>query len=489
MATYSRSIGRITSITSVAPTPTWVSAMTNTNTVYSVGDNARDVLPGKIVWPSAGRENTLYTGTDANYVYMHVGYGGSLYMPDVGAHGTMVFGYTGEATFCEQMTSFTMADAKWDFFQQPQYATSLSEAISMDADWYYSPADYAALPAARKIPAGPGEPTWRSGWDKGFPVGFVDWVMRRKSQSTYLGNNRPHWFRYGMPAYVPASATGTGSGAIVVNSRGTIYGPFSQGPKPSGMPEADWFADVWPSGNRKHYLYAMNVSTRQWSKIPTPIPDRNRGANGEAYHPQSVWDPVNKRIYYSIYDVDNAIYWADLSGGLANLSWGGPVTLSSPTNANWAMLGDDGNSALCVPTSGANAGRRLWYFKHNRGDGLPWLGMVDLDKSTIHRMQISGLPSVGDVWGITYDATNNMVLITTKGTFGVRLYKFQIPSDPTNAAGYSVFMTQLAFASGVTLESGEERTKQLGQRNMYLPTLGVILMTQRYGRMLAYRPA
>jgi len=488
MATYSRSIGRITSTTGVAATPSWVQDMTNTNMVYAVGEAPSSALAGKIIWPSEGAENTLYTGTDANYLYMHYGYGGSLFMGDVGANGTMVFGYTGEATFCEQMTSFGLADAGWSFFQQPLYATSLSEAVAMDADWYYNVADFNALPSSRKVPRGSGESSWIAGWDKGFPIGYVNWVMRRKSQSTFLGNNRPHWFRYGMPAYVPANATGTGSGAIVVNSRGTIYGPFSQGPKPSGLSEGDWFANVWPSGNHKHYLYAMNVGTKQWSRLEPPIPDRNRGSNIEPYHPQSVWDAANKRIYYTAYDSDNAVYWADLSNGLLGMTWGGPTNLTSIGGAALAMLGDDGNSILCVPSSGSLAGRRLWFFKANNYS-TPTLGLIDLDRNNLYRLTAAGLPSTGEVWGFGYNAATNIVFITTKGSAGVRSYRFPIPSDPTSAANYSISMTPLGFAPGVSLEAGEAVTKQLGQRSNYLSSLGIILMTQRTGKMLAYKPA
>ncbi len=458
------------------------------DTVYEWGEAPSAVLPGQIVWPAAGAENALYTGTDANYVYMHFGYGGAVYMPDVGAQGTMVFGYTGEATFCEQMTAFDVEQRRWSFFQQPSYATSLAEAVATDADWYYSEADFAALPAARKVPRGFDEATWAPTWDRGFPIGYANWVGRRKIQTSYLGNNRPHWFRYGMPAYLPASVTGTGAGAIVVNSRGTIYGPFAQGPAPTQMPDADWYADVWPSGHRKHFLHVMNVATKQWSRHPSPIPDRDRGSAGEAYHPQSAWDPSTGRLYYSLYDLDNAVYWADVSKGLGSLTWGGPLQLTDVGGASWAMLGDDGNSLLCVPPSGVNAGRRLWYFKHNRGDSTPCLGLVDLDHATILRLPLSGLPPTSDVWGLAYNAKDNLVYLTTKGDFGVRCYRFAIPNDPTNAASYSVSMKQLAFASGVTLEAGSERTKQLGQRNQYLPALGLILMTQRYGKMLAYRP-
>lgn len=457
-----------------------------TNTVYEHGD-LPGTLANQIVWPSAGAQNELYTGTDANYVYMHYGYGGSVYLPEVGPNGTMVFGYTGEATFCEQLTAFAVDTGAWSFFQQPKYAVSLAEAIATNADWYFNQTDYAALPAARKVPRGSGEVGFAAGWDRGFPVGYAGWVARRKVERSCLGNERPHWFRYGMPAYVPAAVSGLGAGAIVVNSRGTIYGPFAQHPSPAGVDDRDWFAETWPSGGRKHFLHVMNVATRQWQRLPTPIPERNRGEN-EIYHPQSAWDPTTRRLYYSIRDADDGVYWADFSQGIANMTWGGPTLLTSVNGANWAMLGDDGNSALCIPTSGPNAGRRLWYFKHNRGTGQPILGLVDLDGHSIYRLDIAGLPPASDVWGITFDAASNLLYLVTKGSSGVRFFRAVIPTDPTNAASYSMSVTNVALASGVVLEPGEERTKQLGQRNHFIPSLGVILLTQRTGKMLAFRP-
>ena len=63
------------------------------------------------------------------------------------------------------------------------------------------------------------------------------------------------------------------------------------------------------------------------------------------------------------------------------------------------------------------------------------------------------------------------------------------PSDPTDAANYTVTSTACTFDTGVSLESGKEGSWQYGERGQYLPTLGVVLMTQHTGKMLAYRPA
>jgi hypothetical protein len=71
----------------------------------------------------------------------------------------------------------------------------------------------------------------------------------------------------------------------------------------------------------------------------------------------------------------------------------------------------------------------------------------------------------------------------------VRSYRFTIPTDPTVTGNYSVSMTQIAL-NGIPLEAAGDAAPWLyGERTKYLDSLGVILLTQRYGKMLAYRPA
>lgn len=485
MTQWTRTIGRV--VTNAVPA--WRQAMGLTNTVYEIGDLPAVALP-RIVWPSAGAQNTLYTGTDANYHRIHFGYGGSIYVRDRGPFGTMVFTGTGEGVLAEQMTEFTLSSDSptWDFFQQPKYAVGAAEAATMDADWYYSEADYAALAASspsRIVPrGGAGEPSFVGGWDGQFPVGYVNYIIRRKAQTSYLGNQRPHFARYEMPAYIPPSMTGTGNGAIVVNSQGTIYGPFSQGPQPNSVSDAAWWAEVWPSGRRKRWLYAMDVVTRQWQRLPQPVPDAN-WYGGDLMLPHSAPDPATKRLYYvSGGNSVGLIYYADFTNGLAGMTMSALIT---QTNAGGPGQFDEySNHVTVTPATGVLAGKKLMYSKNGFNGQLR---LDDLGTSTFYSLAIGSLPPKADSWGFGYDEVSNRLIITTKGTSGVRSYVCTLPSNYTSAAAYTFTMTALSLAPGVSLESGYEMTKQHGDRNQFIPGLGVVLLTQNFNRMLAYRPA
>jgi hypothetical protein len=462
--------------------------MVTTDTVYAVGD-LPSVLLGKITWPAAGSGNFQFNGGgDGNATYMQNSYGGSVYVPDLGSYGTMIFGRTGEATFDAQLTEFAVSEeaATWNMFQQPLYAVTSAEAASINADCYYSVADYTALPAGNKI--GLDYAAWYAAWDKSFPVGFGSaWVMRQKIQNvSFLGNEMPHWFRYNMPRYIPAAMTGTGTGAIIVNSRGTIYGPFAQGAKPDGVTDAEWYADVWGTGRRKHYLSAMNVSTKQWTKLTTAIPDFT-GYEGDVSSPHACVDLANKRVYYSTYNGStNALYYADFTSGLAGMTMNGPTNL---TEINGAGMDQGGNSVLCVPTSGPNAGRRLWYMKNYDGELL----LIDIDNGTIRSLAVSGLPADAAWWYMTYRAsTNELIISTVSLADGVRSFKVVIPTDPTDEGSYGTMsMTTLAFAPGVAIDVGEATNRwSYGEITRYLDSLGVILLPQAHtATMLAYRPS
>lgn len=493
MATYTRSIARITTSTAgAASLPAWRTAMSSTNTIYAIGETPSSVLPGRIQWPSAGAGNRLESGgSDNNSLYLSSGYGGSVYVPELGPWGTMIIGSTGEHSITEQLNSFAISEdnPSWNFFQQPLYATSSSEADAFNADWYYDPTYAASLAGWQQLDYAADSTViaaWLAKWalqGKSFPVAYDGWIARRKygsnSGSTLLGNNRPHWFRYSMPCYVPPSMTGTGSGAILVNSQGTIYGPFNSSSIPAGASAADWYAETWDGTMRKHWLHAMNVATKQWSRIPTPVPSAS-GVYG-LDQPQSAVDIVNKRVYYSTNSSNGgnwALYYADFSAGLFG------VTLSSPTNLT-NLAGEVGtryNSILCIPTSGALAGKRLWYFQDYVNSALI---LIDVDANTIRRLPVSNMPS-GD-WRFGFDAANNLVYVTAVGSGGVACCRFVIPSDYTNAAAYAV-QTVTIDMNGITME-GSANLSNFGQRSMYLSGLGVILIPQRMSQALAFRPA
>jgi hypothetical protein len=463
--------------------PAWRLAMSSADTVYEVGG-----LPSnagtEIVWPAAGAENyQMVGGVDNNPFYLHASYGGSVWSPE---RREMIFSATGEASIHHQMTRLTLGEdsPRWRMFQQPTYEITEAAAIASGAAWYYSVADYNALPTGKKL----SEAGFAS-WDGTFPVGFQNWVIRGKYGTSLVGNNIPHWFRYNMPRLIPSSMTGTGYEAIIVNSRGTIYGPFSQGPIPaaSGITEGQWFSDMWGSGRRQHFLHAMNVQTGAWQRLSTPIPDFT-GYGGDITSPHSCVDRANRRVYYSTYNGSNhALYYASFATGLSG------VTISSPANvtdlAGGPAPSQSGNSVLAVPISGANAGRRLWYMKDT--NATPAMLLWDLDNSTLRRLTVTGLPSNSEWWGFGYRASTNEVFITTKQSDGIRCYRFTIPTDPTSAGSYSVSSSLLPFAPGVSgvETAGLSTSWQYGERSQHLDELGVICITQRFGKMLAYRPS
>lgn len=468
--------------------PAWRTAMSATDKVYTVGG-----LPSnagtELVWPAAGQGGVLMSGGgDANTSMMHYSYGGSVFVPDLGTHGAMVFGATGEGSIHPQLTQFTMSEdaPRWRMFQQPDFATSLAQANARDADWYWSPSEYAALSSSLKIDI-VGENAFAAAWDgTTFPVGYKDWIARRKAGPSILGNNVPHFFRYNMPRYIPASMTGTGAGAIITNTRGTQYGPFSQGPMPAGTtPEGRWFADSWGGGSdrRKHYLFAMDVQTKAWQRLTNTLPDF--AGYVDLASPYSCVDTQNKRVYYSTYNGSNhALYYASFASGLSGMTIVGPTNLTDL--ASGPGMSQAANCVLAVPTSGPNAGRRLWYLRD--AGATPALLLIDIDNNTLRKLTITGLPSAAEWWCFAYRASTNEIIISTKQpSLGLaKSYRIAIPTDPTSAAGYSVTATTLTLDTGVTIE--DVGGWQYGERNAYIDSLGVIFFTQRDQRMLAYRP-
>lgn len=464
-------------------TPAWRTAMTVTDKVYEVG-GLPSVLSSSITWPAAGAGNFLMNGGgDGNAYRLHASYGGSVFVPELGTYGTMVFGRTGEATIDNQLTSFPLSDdtPAWSWFQQPDYQVSEAEAITAGSDWYYSEADYAALPSGDKIDV-VGEATFSATWDGTFPVGYKNWIARRKHQGSITGNSRPWFFRYNMPRYIPPAMTGTANGAIVVTMEGTKYGPFGQNPTPTGAVASDWFADVWPSGNLKNYLYAMDVQTKVWQRLATPIPDYTAGS-GETLLPVSCVENATKRVHYlTISGTNRALYYADFSAGLAGMTITTPVAVTDSTGGAAPDL--DSNSVLCEVVGGALGGKALWLMKDS--GTTPAMLMIDLADGTYRKLTIASLPTDSEWWGFAFDQANTRVIITTKSSAGgVKSYRAVIPTDFTNAAAWSFAMTDVVLG-GVTVEAGG--SWQYGDRSKYLDDLGVILMTQIDNKMLAYRP-
>jgi hypothetical protein len=464
--------------------------MTATNTLYRLTTRTpySDLNP-KIVWPGGSRP-TKYGQNDQDAVTVHYGFGGAVHAEDLGPYGTMVYGGTGEDTFAQQLSSLTLDEdnPEWEMFQQPFFCLSDAEAITEDADWFYDPTTASGLATNRKMDNNYLIP---NDWDGAFPISISTqgWVLRRKAKMT-MGRNQPHIFRYNMPCWIPASMTGTGSGAILVNTD-AFAGPYrGNNGKPANVGMSETFtptqycADVFGDGTQKNFVFAMNTSTKAWTRLDAaPVPSLS---GGEITRSHSFVDRTGKRVYYKIGEY---IYYLDFTGGISG------VTISTPelcTLVGTPIAVDyDAGAAMCEghPT------RRLMYLKGRGGTSAAMnsLQLIDLDNAEIHQLYLEGygldFNSRNDI-GFGYDAANNRVLMTWRtGAGAMKLGQFVVPSDPTTASNYTVTTTTLSLASGVTIESGMTFQCRFSDHGVYHPLLNVILWQQNQEAPLAFIPA
>ena len=100
----------------------------------------------------------------------------------------------------------------------------------------------------------------------------------------------------------------------------------------------------------------------------------------------------------------------------------------------------------------------------------------------------------GSDCGSNRRASDNSLIFTINDTYkgtGQTMHKVSIPSDPSVASDYSTTVTPLSIAPGVKLEQGivpRQYSGANGGRGKYISALGVILMHQWRGPVLAYRP-
>lgn len=480
MTQWNRTIGRQVTNT----LPQWRLDMVATDTVYEIGD-APSVLAAKIVWPDGVANPPFFTGPEITNP--HFSYGSSVYVPDVGTYGTLLFFSTGEDTFHNQISGFGLSanTPTYDYWQQPSFVTSAEAAATANADWYYSPTDAGDIETNQPQRVITQDGLWDATWDDVFPVTINDWVLRRKPTNFTTGNNVAHWARYDSAVCIPASMTGTGYSAILCNPR-CFHGPFTSGGggwKPPGISAAQWSTELWAGVRRKSFVHAQNTNTKAWSIIADPIPDVT-GYSGDIASTRACVDTVNKRVYYQDYDtgsVTRCVYYLDCSSGLASATFSAAILLTEYSSAGFSQAS---NSVL---TDQSPAGQRLWFFKDGANDG--GLLVIDLNAGTFRRIAgVTNLDFTTDQLAFSYIAASNEIVITSKSGGVPKNWRFVVPADPTNAANYSVTKTTLALDTGVTVEAAHQDTWQFGERSKYIPELGVICLTQRYGKILAYRP-
>ena len=499
MATYTRSIARITSSSGATSLPAWRKAMLNADTVYQVGAS-----PGTqaLTWPGGIANPAGYTSGDCmgGFDAMIDSYGGAVYAEDVGGpYGSMLYFSTGEDQFAEQIMAMSLYDdsPSYAWFQQPGFVTTLAAATAAGSDLYYNATDYAALAMAQKIDAYATEAGWLTAWRAAgstFPVGWKNWVYWRKPDTFTQGSGSPWCFRYHANQFLPAAITGTGSPALVVNQH-NAYGPFRAWPPAfNTITDAEWSSNVWPGTSRRKFgIHAMNLNSKAWERLSGVwVPDMAFG--GFTTYTHSARDDYARRIYYK---GRGGIYHLDLSSGLVGASMSSAVDHAGSADAPFS----EGNGALVTNDP---LGRKLWYFQSVNTPNT--LIVYDLVAQTSATLDLSArglsLPATPGAWPSYYpyvpmlggyDPVNNKVHFVNIQRGGpAHCHSFTVPTGGvTSAANYTVNSRQLALASGVSYPpvANDRPVWGYGDRCKYLPALGVCLLPQPSGAMLAFRPA
>jgi hypothetical protein len=479
---YTRSIA---AQTSNAP-PAWRAALTAVNTIYEVGltplasgIDAEWVYPSGSLPPRWG--DSTYERTK------HNGYGGAVFLPNVGMHGIWLYNQTGEGVWENNVAQWSMSADVPEFgvWQQPAYHINVTACTAAGDDIYLSAADAAALPSNRRFSGADNIP---ASWDLGFPFAYNDWVWRRKQQGWTLKDNQPHFWRYNTPTSVFADMSGLDVDVVVCKET-ILHGPFPQAWRPSGgsLTDGDFHTDLWPSGRRKYYVFWQRADTKVWTRITTPVPDM---AVTDSFADHAVVCRLTRRIYYLVNTgAGLGVYYLDLSNGIAN------ATMSALLATTGPGLQPEFDRTNVVLTDEHPTGKRLVYFRSQAGghgpEGAERIGMLDLDTLTHYDLNLAprGMDTGSNpCLAMTYDAPTNTVCITSV-YFGNTpiMHTFPVPSDPTSAANYTVTNTTLALASGVSMESVV--ILPAGQRGLYHRELGTTFMPQKQNKMLGWRPS
>jgi hypothetical protein len=477
MASFSRTISRI--ITDASQPPVWRREMVTSDRLYYVGNSSAGQADGlQTPMPTHFGQSQVDAYGGAGWDVM-TGYSSGTLLEDVGGPwGMMVYGTGGHTRLQNQLLGFALsADSPtFNWWQQPQFQTRATNG----AELYYNPAEFDALPANRKILSDESV----SSWDKGFPVGFDGWIYPNKMTTGQLGNNCPHGFRYSTTCFVPSSVTGGDS--VLFASLGP-QGPFAQAWKPSDGQISDWLSPeaMFTARNgtvgRRQAFYFKNTRTGVWAEHKWQ-PDYL----GYGFVRQScgVFRDL-KRIYISGDEANSTAGWwyIDMSNGLANFTrsnWFVPSTAIAPNRY-----------ASGAWTDGHPANRHLVYFP----DLANTAGLVvqDFDTNQQYALDVGkglNIPTNNEWIGMSYDARLNRILVllqdyTTKDLY---YYAIGIPSDPRDAAGYTVSKRLLSLGDPA-MQSQLGDTTYFYRKTQLHPTLGIILVPFGRSRMLGFIPS
>lgn len=482
MTQWSRKIGR--QVTNAVPA--WVTTITQANggtfpanRLFAFGETP-GTAAAKMVWPNgttglAGLIPGMDGGTDGTPEMQHRGWGSAWYVPDVGAHGTFVYGRTGEFTYENQrsMLQISQDTPTWDWWQQPFCCLNATDAATEDADWYYNVADYNAG-------AGLARDTLIAGW-----------VLRRKVTNGTFGRNVIARNRYHFHTCIPASWTGTGAAALVCNPM-THGGPSQQiAPIPNGVPgDSTYVNELWPSGVKKYYLQFENSLTkvRTFATTPNQITDPY-AVNWP--HQVILKDSATKRLYWIVSSSSQGWgrYYADFTAGIAGVTMGSyaPMSYIGGFASDFVF---NGSRAACF-TSDSTNGQRVGYAWALGQSTYILVFNLATDQWGAVDLGARGLSwgGGGDKIGMTYVAATNTVYIVEHSGTSYWLHRFTVPSTPFTASAYSVTRTALTVDSGATVDSSAAMYMH-GDKCTVIDSLGgLIILPQYSSRPLAFRPS
>jgi hypothetical protein len=475
MATYTRTVSRISTVQS-GQFPAWRSAMTVTDRLYAVSDTGPGWTSNALELPLPSHFGTSdqFTGSGAGWDVIS-GYSSGTLLEDVGGPwGTMVFGTGGHTRIQNQLLGLNLSTdtPAFSWWQQPQFRTSAGNG----AELYYSPSEFNALPANRKILADESV----ANWDRGFPVGYDGWIFPAKMTTGQLGNNNPHGFRYSTTCFVPASVSGTDS--LYFASLGP-QGPFVQSWKPTDGPASDWLTPeaMFSNGQQRRYaFYFKNTRTGAWSEHKWQ-PDV--ALYGFTRQSCGVFRDL-RRVYVSGDEIGRTAGWwyIDMAGGFANLTrsdWFRPSTEVAPNRYSSGAW-----------TDGHPTGRHLAFF----ADLQNTAGLVvqDFDGNQQYRLNIGqglNIPANNEQVGMSYDGLRNRILVLLKDptTQAIYYYAISLPPDPLNAAGYTVSRREVTPDTPAVAALAVDATHFYRKTQLH-PTLGVILVPCSRNKMLGFVP-
>ncbi len=418
-----------------SPLPAWRRGLP-VNRLLGVGTN----VPGVVAPTFSGTvPSHMGAGSDTSPSvgagwYLMGGFSSAVYFEDTGDQVILSGGHQQLLTWMLGQ-NFKAAAPAFFVWDQPRYATAPGPGIQ----FYSSPSVAAALPSSRKIQSSPFEDS--SGWDRGFPVAYDDWVYEDKLGDGCVLLNTPHGGRYATTRAVPAAVTG--GEPILLMTLGP-QGPFALGAQPSGVTLAEWFKPEFltAGGTRRLWgIYGLKIYSKEWVKLC----DRPDVDSTGFYSLAASLDRYSKRVYVTCDTVSGqqAQFYVDFTNGLSDVRTSAITYTSIEGEAphRWttgALLQGHPRRLLCWPAS--NRTSKLYWQNLEGGSDF----VVDLAAQGLY-LQTSGALSYYELIGMSYQrAKNRLIIVVPDGSppvypaSAIAVWYIDLPPDLTNAAAYTV---------------------------------------------------